>query len=133
MTTRPSTKPLLLDELSHPQVKALLDHLPVGVAYFDADGVCRACNGFSWRVLGLTRSQVMGARVGDLFRDAPGLANALTQCIEHCTPHVQGSTPWSSPGARVPPSHLEWRFEPLPHSPDGQPQGALALIVGRSS
>jgi len=64
------------------QVKALLEHLPVGVAYFDAEGVCRACNGFSWRVLGRSRSQMIGASADEiLLEDAP-LRAALRRCLE---------------------------------------------------
>jgi PAS domain S-box-containing protein len=109
------------------QLKALLDHLPVGVAYFDLDCRCRACNGPAWRILGRSRSQIIGATAADLFADSPGLLSAVRRCVAELEPHVQINAPWTESTGGDSIRYLEWRFEPLLTS-TRDPIGALALI-----
>jgi PAS domain S-box-containing protein len=110
------------------QLKALLDHLPVGVAYFDPDFRCRACNGPAWRILGRSRSKIIGASAEELFADTPGLLAAVQRCVTEHEPHAQINAPWSEEAGAESPRYLEWRFEPLMTSTK-EPIGALALIV----
>jgi PAS domain S-box-containing protein len=110
------------------QLKALLDHLPVGVAYFDHCGVCRASNGPARRTLGRSRNEITGATAADLFAWAPALRDALARCLGEQQPHVEAGAAWPDPVGSGPPRYLDWRFEPLPAEP-GQVAGALALIV----
>ncbi|WP_145274391.1 ATP-binding protein [Tautonia plasticadhaerens] len=110
------------------QLKALLDHLPVGVAYFDPDCRCRACNGPAWRILGRSRSKIIGASAEELFVESPGLLAAVRRCVSEHEPHAQINAPWSEEPGADSPRYLEWRFEPLMTS-TREPIGALALIV----
>lgn len=110
------------------QLKALLDHLPVGVAYFDPDCRCRACNGPAWRILGRSRSKIIGASAEELFAESPGLLAAVRRCVSEHEPHAQINAPWSEDPGADSPRYLEWRFEPLATSAR-EPIGALALIV----
>jgi PAS domain S-box-containing protein len=110
------------------QLKALLEHLPVGVAYFDQQGNCRASNGPARRILGRSRREINGASADDLFAWSPALHEALNRCLAARTPHAETSAPWPDPAGQAPPRYLDWRFEALPgDSP--KPVGALALIV----
>ncbi|WP_169980282.1 ATP-binding protein [Tautonia rosea] len=109
------------------QLKALLDHLPVGVAYFDLDCQCRACNGPAWRILGRSRSQIIGASAAELFADSPDLLSAVRRCVADLEPHVQINAPWTESAGGESIRYLEWRFEPLLTS-NREPIGALALI-----
>jgi PAS domain S-box-containing protein len=107
------------------QFKALLDHLPVGVAYFDRQGTCRASNGPARRILGRSRREVNGRTADELFASRPELRDALLRCVRDRTPHAADGVPWADDTTR----YLDWRFEPLPGpQPDGS-RGALALIV----
>jgi PAS domain S-box-containing protein len=107
------------------QFKALLDHLPVGVAYFDRMGVCRASNGPARRILGRSRREITGATADELFARSPALHDALIRCVNDKTPHAQDGVPWVDDTTR----YLDWRFEPLPAPEPGKTRGALALIV----
>jgi len=109
------------------QLKALLDHLPVGVAYFDVDCRCRACNGPAWRILGRSRSEIIGLTAEELFVDAPGLLRAVRFCVNEHAPHAQVNAPWAEVPGGASTRYLDWRFEPL--STSSEPIGALALIV----
>lgn len=110
------------------QFKALLDHLPVGVAYFDPDGVCRASNGPARRILGRTRSEINGTAADDLFVWSPELRAALGRCLSARQAHSEQGAAWPDPSGTAPARYLDWRFEPLPSEP-GKEAGALALIV----
>jgi PAS domain S-box-containing protein len=110
------------------QFKALLDHLPVGVAYFDVVGVCRACNGPAHRILGRSRSEITGATADELFAQAEELRDGLLRCVRDQVPHARERVPWPDPAGGPEPRFLDWRFEPLPSDP-AKPRGALALIV----
>ncbi|RUL89564.1 PAS domain S-box protein [Tautonia sociabilis] len=110
------------------QLKALLDHLPVGVAYFDPDCRCRACNGPAWRILGRSRSRIIGATAEELFADSPSLRDAVRRCALQQEPHAQNNVPWPEESGEESTRYLEWRFEPLMTS-SREPIGALALIV----
>jgi PAS domain S-box-containing protein len=112
------------------ELKALLDHLPVGVAYFDESGVCRAANGPARRILRRSRGSTIGAASADLFRQAPSLHSALTRCLQGQTPHFEHSTPWTdtSSDPQAGPRFLDWRFEPL-NLVHGHTIGALALVT----
>jgi PAS domain S-box-containing protein len=110
------------------QLKALLDHLPVGVAYFDSVGICRACNGPAHATLGHPREEIVGSTAIELFARAEGLRDALVRCIRQLTPHVQEGVPWPDPSGEGPLRYLDWRFEPI-HSDPSKPRGALALII----
>ena len=59
------------------QLRALLDHLPVGVAYFDKMAVCRAGNAPARRFLNRTRAEIIGVPADELFAQAPALREAL--------------------------------------------------------
>jgi PAS domain S-box-containing protein len=109
------------------QFKALLDHLPVGVAYFDQDCVCRASNGPALQILARSRSEITGASADDLFAQAPELREAVRRCVSDEAPHAEQAMPWPDP-ATGDVRYLDWRFEPLPATP-ARPAGALALIV----
>jgi PAS domain S-box-containing protein len=112
------------------ELKALLDHLPMGVAYFDESGVCRAANGPARRILHRSRGSTIGAASGDLFRQAPALHEALGRCLRDRTPYLEHSTPWfgRSSSAEVSPRFLDWRFQPL-NPVHGRFIGALALVT----
>ncbi|MEO6808675.1 MAG: PAS domain S-box protein [Isosphaeraceae bacterium] len=110
------------------QLKALLDHLPVGVAYFDTIGVCRACNGPAQEYLGRSRREIIGSSAEDLFACADNLRDALLRCVRDREPHAQTSIPWPGPTVDEATRFLDWRFEPLPSDPS-KPRGALALLV----
>ncbi len=94
------------------QFKALLDHLPVGVAYFDRFGVCRASNGPARRILGRSRREITGSTAEELFARVPNLREALLRCIHQRAPHAEDGVPWVEDSTR----YLDWRFEPLPAS-----------------
>ena len=111
------------------QFRALIDHLPVGVAYFDKMAVCRAGNGPARRFLGRTRSEIAGSPADELFAQAPSLRDALRRCVGDQR-LARRSSAWPGPTPRDPGSirYLDWQFEPL--SPDpARPRGALALIM----
>jgi PAS domain S-box-containing protein len=110
------------------QFKALLDHLPVGVAYFDYNCVCRASNGPALRILGRSRNEITGASADDLFAQAPELRAAVARCVRDQTSHAEQAKPWPEPLGSEGLRYLDWRFEPLPATARGQ-TGALALIV----
>jgi PAS domain S-box-containing protein len=110
------------------QMKTLLDHLPVGVVYFDPRGVCRVANGPARRVLGRSRSGIVGANADELFRHVPALNDALAVCLERQAPHVEASSPWPEGMDPDGPRYLDWRLEPLPVT-NGRVAGALALVV----
>ncbi|HWE38529.1 MAG TPA: ATP-binding protein [Isosphaeraceae bacterium] len=123
---------LLQDERAEraAQFKALLDHLPVGVAYFDADCTCRAANGPARRILGRPRGEVLGASCDALFARAPGLGAAVRRCVDERLPHVEPGVAWADPtDAPGRPRIYDWQFQPLPPERSGRSLGALALIV----
>ncbi len=110
------------------QLRALLDHLPVGVAYFDKMAVCRAGNVPARRFLNRTRAEIIGVPGDELFAQAPELRDALHRCVNDHVSHVQPPVEWpdaSRPGVV---RYLEWQFEPLNADP-AKPRGALALIT----
>lgn len=110
------------------QFRALIDHLPVGVAYFDKMAVCRAGNGPARRFLGRTRSEIAGVPADELFSQAPALRDGLRRCVREHVSHAQQGVPWpdsSRPGSV---RYLDWRFEPLSSDP-ARSRGALALIM----
>ncbi len=109
-------------------IKALLDHLPVGVAYFEDDGVCRASNGPARRILGISRHEVVEELSPDLLTPSPELDEALSRCIREAMPHAKQGVPWPDPAGVAETRYLDWRFEPLPF-PSEKRRGALALIV----
>ena len=111
------------------QFKALLDHLPVGVAYFDEHGICRAANGATRRLLApLARSHHWRPRHRRSSRYAPALHEGLARCLEERQPQSEHSAPWPDPSSPGGARYLDWRFEPLPTT-SGFFLGALALIV----
>ncbi len=110
------------------QFRALLDHLPVGVAYFDKMAVCRAGNGPARRFLGRSRTDIIGVPADELFAQAPALREALVQCVRDHSPHSESGVSWpdaSRPGSA---RYLDWQFQPLGTDP-AKPRGAIALIV----
>jgi two-component system sensor histidine kinase EvgS len=112
------------------QLKALLDHLPVGVMYFDSGGICRACNGAARILLGLGRPRTSptGARSREVFIAAPVLETALNACLLGRIPQHEPSVSWPDPQGDGAARFLDWRFEPLGVE-DTTPMGALALVV----
>ncbi|HEV3166601.1 MAG TPA: PAS domain S-box protein, partial [Isosphaeraceae bacterium] len=110
------------------QLKALLEYLPVGVAYFDEQGVCRAANGPAGRILGRTRQEIAGVAASELFAHAPELLAAVDRCVLERAPHAEQSMPWADASYDEGVRFLDWRFEPLPATPPNM-AGALALIV----
>ncbi len=111
------------------QIKALLDHLPVGVAYFDSDGVCRASNGPARRFVGRSRREITGATAAELFTRTPKLRDALLSCLNERTPHAQDAVPWVDGSVDDTIRYLDWRFEPLISGEPPKTLGALALIM----
>jgi signal transduction histidine kinase/CheY-like chemotaxis protein len=112
------------------QLKALLDHLPVGVLYFDSSAVCRACNGAARILLGLgrPRSGITGVGAAEIFAAAPVVFDALNNCLLGRIPQHEPSISWPDPDDGPDPRFLDWRFEPLGVD-DSAPMGALALVV----
>lgn len=110
------------------QLTALIDHLPVGVAYFDKMAVCRVGNNPAKRFLGRRSSEINGATADELFAAAPVLRDALHRCVRDNTPHIQERVAW--PDAQKPGSirYLDWQFQPL-NADSAKPRGALALII----
>ena len=107
------------------QLRALLDHLPVGVAYFDPTGTCRAGNGLARRVLGSSKAEIVGVSSEVLLGPSPKLRNALRACIKERASRVLENVPWEGDRARF----HDWRFEPLPSPDPDHPRGAMILIV----
>ncbi|HEV3122909.1 MAG TPA: ATP-binding protein [Isosphaeraceae bacterium] len=110
------------------QFKALFDHLPVGVAYFDHECVCRASNGPALRILGRAHSEIKGVSAEELFAEVPELRLAVERCVREQTPHAEQAMPWPDPAGGEAGRYLDWRFEPLPAIPPRAP-GALALVL----
>ncbi len=110
------------------QFKALLDHLPVGVAYFDDKRTCRAANGPARKLMGRTRSSLQGVMADELFAGKPELITGLTRSLLDHIPHIETSIPWTEEAGSVGIRYLDWRFEPLPVIPN-RSAGALALVV----
>lgn len=110
------------------QFKALLNHLPMGVAYLDDKGQCRAANGLASRYLGRSHADLIGAESKRLLGAVPALHAAFLRCLESGEAQVESGVAWKSGKEGL---YLDWRFEPLPAAPrDGsQPHGALALIA----
>jgi PAS domain S-box-containing protein len=108
------------------QLKTLLDHLPVGVVYFDHRAQCRASNGPARMVFGRAAQEIFGAPADELFARAPALLDALLRSIIGRTSFVQTSVPWVE-GAST--RFLDWRFEPLGAPDASRATGALALMV----
>lgn len=111
------------------QLKALLDHAPVGVAYFDRIGVCRAINVPARKFLGRTRDEMIGATASELFMNAPELRQGLERCVRKQEPHARPGVPWPGSVDGDASRYLDWKFEPLPPADPTRPRGALALIV----
>ena len=109
------------------QFKALLDHLPVGVAYFDVDGVCRAVNVPARRTLGRTRLEVQGVPADTLLASAPEVREALAACLAGGGQQSRLGVAWGQVGTTDELRYLDWRFAPLRGSED-RPAGVLALI-----
>lgn len=107
------------------QFKALLDHLPVGVAYFDRMGVCRASNGPARKILGRSQSEITGATADELFAQAPALRDALRRCVSDRVPFADSGVPWLDESIR----YLDWRIQPLIAPDPSKARGALALIL----
>ncbi len=110
------------------QFRALLDHLPVGVAYFDKMAVCRAGNGPARRFLGRSRTEITGAPADELFLGNPVLRDALHRCVQDHRPHAEAGVAWPDLARPGTIRYLDWKFEPLGIDP-AKPRGALALIV----
>ena len=107
------------------QLRALLDHLPVGVAYFDPSGICRASNGLARKVLGWSGLEIVGTSAEALLAGEPELRDALMRAVRGPESHGSENVPWAGDNSRF----LDWRFEPLPTPDPAQPRGAMALIV----
>lgn len=110
------------------QLRALLDHLPVGVAYFDKMAVCRVGNGPARRILGRSRREIDGATADELFAQAPELREALQRCVVQNLPHLQQRVPWPDASRPGTVRYLDWQFEPL-STDNAKSRGALALLV----
>jgi PAS domain S-box-containing protein len=112
------------------QLKSLLDHLPVGVMYFDSDAVCRACNGAARAMLGVGRPRagITGVAAREVFAAAPVLNEALDRCLFGRAPQREPSVAWPDPEGNAESRFLDWRFEPLGVN-ESAPLGLLALIV----
>ena len=80
------------------QFNALLDHLPVGVAYFDDQGVCRAANDPAAPAAGAVAvASSPGRRPTTLFAGAESgsaLAEAVCRCAAEQAPHAESAIPW---------------------------------------
>jgi PAS domain S-box-containing protein len=110
------------------QLKTLLDHLPVGVAYFDDRGICRAANAPARRTLGRSRGEIMGVSAEDLFARAPSLRQSLRLCLDERLHQSELGVAWGDTSGSDGLRYIDWRFEPL--SPDpSKPAGVLALII----
>jgi PAS domain S-box-containing protein len=108
------------------QLKALLDHLPVGVVYFDQRTICRAHNGPARRIFGKTREEISGATADQLLGRTPALYEAMLRCVQARTSFIETSVPWGDASSI---RYLDWRFEPLGSPEASRPSGVLALIV----
>ena len=110
------------------QFRTLLDHLPVGVAYFDKMAVCRAGNGPARRFFGRSRGAIDGATADELLAHSAELRDALHRCVDNHRPYARQRVSWpdgSRPGGV---RYLDWQFEPL--SPDpSRSRGAIALMM----
>lgn len=110
------------------QLRALLDLLPIGVAYFDKMAVCRAGNSPARRYLDRSKNEIIGVPADELFANAPELRRAIHRCVNSQASHSQQKVPWpdaSRPGAI---RYLDWQLEPLSMDP-AKPRGAVALIT----
>ena len=100
------------------QLKALLDHLPVGVAYFDERGRCRACNGPASRILGRRRPETTRRpRRGALRRGARDPADAVRRCIAERRAARPVNAPWAE-AADGRPSVLRLAVRAAPDRPE---------------
>jgi len=110
------------------QFKTLVDHLPVGVAYFDERGICRAANPPACRTLGRYRGEIRHVSADELFARVPKLRQALDDCLKRRVHHAQYGVAWGEAAGSDGIRYLDWRFEPLSTDPSKSP-GALALII----
>jgi PAS domain S-box-containing protein len=110
------------------QFKTLVDHLPVGVAYFDERGICRAANPPACRLMGRPRGEVRDVSAEELFARVPKLRQALDDCLKRRVHHEQYGVAWGEDSGSDGIRYIDWRFEPL--SPDiSKAAGVLALII----
>src|SRR5262249_37340604 len=92
------------------QLKSLLDHLPVGVMYFDAQTCCRACSGAARSMLGVgrPRANVTGVGAQEILSPAPELLQALSACLDFRVAERRPSIPWPDPDGKPAPLFLDW-------------------------
>ena len=110
------------------QFKSLLGHLPVGVAYFDPIGVCRACNVPAATFLGRPRAEVIGVTATELFQGDEPLRDSLLRCVREHVPFQAEGVIRPDPAAPDAPRYFDWLFRPLAPGA-GKSRGALALIT----
>jgi PAS domain S-box-containing protein len=102
-------------------MRLLLDHLPVGIAYFHETGEFLAGN--------LAARRLMGRSPGSsASRVAPPqeLAASLRRCVEDRVTAVEKGVAWNIDGET---RHYDWRLQPLGSPDSDRAPGVLAVFV----
>jgi PAS domain S-box-containing protein len=110
------------------QLRSLIDHLPLGVAYFNKMAVCRAANPPARRFLRRPKDEIIGVPADELFSESPELRDALNHCVNDQSSQTCRSLAWPDNPRTGAVRFLDWQFEPLNSEP-GKTRGALAIIT----
>jgi signal transduction histidine kinase len=108
------------------QLVFLLEHLPVGMLYFNRAQRCRFANGATRRLFHKSRRELVGASAEELLGGVPSLLDALNRSGRDLSSHIQTSVPWTQEGATL---FLDWRFEPLDTTASGGQSPVLVLML----
>jgi signal transduction histidine kinase len=113
-----------LMERAH-QLVFLLDHLPVGVLYFNPARQCHLANGMVRRLLRNVMREPEGATAEELLGESRQLLESLNRCSSMRTSHLHmGVERTSEAGTR----YYDWRFEPV-YFTDMAPNSPVLVLV----
>lgn len=108
------------------QLKSLIDHLPVGVAYFDRNINFVAGNVSARRMLHITPPADANAEEVVSLPAIPELWKTVEDCIELRVVQSRESIPWGDPPNL---RYFDWRFEPVGNPDSNHASGAIAIIL----
>ena len=107
------------------QLLFLLDHLPVGILYFDENQNCQLANGPGRRLFQRNKREMVGQPAQELLSGSARLLQSLTRCSKRKS-LILTSLPWHDEGTI---RFLDWRFEPIGKPVEGGVNPVLVLIV----
>ena len=99
--------------------KALLDHLPVGVAYFDDAGVCRRATARPAGPSGCLAETASWCRRRPSWPPRRGWPVPSCDVCAEALPHSRKGVAWPDLAGGTGVLYLDWRFEPLPLDAEG--------------